>query len=93
MNSKETAGMKPEGADEDAGSGTSEKLPFEIPACCRQMMTQMTGGSLCQLEKGQQDPSAQNGGDSPGIFGRLMLRMMKACCGALTPPKGARSAH
>lgn len=44
----------------------SEKPPCEIPECCRHMMTQMMG---------------RTGSDSPGILGRLMLRMMKTCCG------------
>jgi hypothetical protein len=80
MTSEKTADTNPERAGENACGQTSEKLPFEIPQCCRQMMTQMMGGSFCGPGKGRDEQSTQNSSDSPGTFGRLMLRMMKACC-------------
>jgi hypothetical protein len=83
MTSEKTADTNPERADENAGGRTSEKLPFEIPECCRHMMTQMMGGSFCDLAKSGEERSAHSGSTSPGILGRLMLRMMKACCGRL----------
>jgi hypothetical protein len=89
MTSEETADTNRERAGENAGGRTSEKLPFEIPECCRHMMTQMMGGSFCDLAKGGEERPAQNGGDSPGILGRLMLRMMKACCGRLAAKQKA----
>ncbi len=80
MRSEETKQTNPERVDENAGGRASEKLPFEIPECCRNMMSQMTGDSCCGLAGDGEERSAQNDSDSPGILGRLMLRMMKACC-------------
>lgn len=80
MTSKETPDTNSKRADEDAPGRTSEKLPFEMPECCRQMMTQIMG-SFCDHAEGGEERPAQNGSNSPGILGRLMLRMMKACCG------------
>ena len=83
MSNGEAADTNAKPAEENAGGRTSEKPPFEIPECCRHMMTQMMGGSSCDLANGRDEQSAENGGDPPGILGRLMLRLMKSCCGRL----------
>ncbi len=81
MTNEETADTNAKQAGENVGGRTSEK-PFEIPECCRRMMAQMMGGSFSDPAEGGEERAAQNGSASPGVFGRLMLRMMKACCGS-----------
>ncbi len=65
----------------DSTDRASEKPEFQIPGCCRRIMSQMMGSSFCGPANGREERTEQNGGDSPGLFGRLMLRMMKSCCG------------
>ena len=91
MNNEQTTKTNPEPEDGSAGDQNSAKARFEIPECCRQMMAQMMGGSFCNSAKRGEEQSAGPGSDSPGIFGRLMIRMMKACCGESTE-KHSRSA-
>lgn len=81
MKSEETTDTKPERAEGHAGERASKTLPSEIPECCCHMMSQMTGDSCCDLAKDGEERSEQKDSDSPSILGRLMLRMMKACCG------------
>jgi hypothetical protein len=68
MANEESTKTNAERANEASGDQSSAKERFEIPECCRQMMAQLMG----------------HGNDPPGIFGRLMTRMMKACCGNST---------
>ena len=89
MNSEQTIDTNPERAEGNAGGRASERLPFEIPECCRHMMSQITRDSCYDLAKDGEERSAQNDSDSPGILGRLMLRMMKACCGRLAAKHNA----
>ncbi len=84
MTKEETTKTNPEPADESAGGQTSAKERFEIPECCRQVMAQMMGGSFCNSAKRGEGQPAEDTSASPGIFGRLMIRMMKACCGEST---------
>ncbi len=88
MTNEETTRTNPESAHESAGDRPSANERFEIPECCRQMMAQMMGGSFCNSAKPGEEQSAGHGSDSPGIFGRLMIRMMKACCGDSTGEHG-----
>ena len=83
MTNEETTDTNRETADENASERTSGKLPFEIPECCRRMMSQMTTGSCCDLPDEGEKRFAQNGSDPPGIIGRLIRQMMKACCGSI----------
>lgn len=92
MANEETTKTNPEPVDESAGEQSSAKERFEIPECCRQMMTQMMGGSFCNSAKRGEEQSAEHGSGSPGIFGRLMFRVMKACCGEF-PEKHSHSAQ
>ncbi len=80
MNDQDTTKTNPESKDKSAGDQPSAKERFEIPECCRQMM----GGTFCNFGKRGNEQSAGHGSASPGIFGRLMVRMMKACCGDFT---------
>ena len=89
MKSEETTNTNPDGTDENTGGRASEKLPFEMPECCRHMMSQMTGDSCRGPAKEGEERSARNDIDSPGMLGRLMLRMMKACCGRLATKRNA----
>ena len=84
MNNEETRKANPEWADESAGDQTSARERFDIPECCRHMMAQMMDGSFCTSGKRREEQSPKHGGNSPRIFGRLMIRMMKSCCGAFT---------
>ncbi len=84
MNNEETTKTNPESADESTGDQTSARERFDIPQCCRHMMAQMMEGSFCTSGKRREEQSPEHGSSSPGIFGRLMSRMMKACCGAFT---------
>ncbi len=63
--------------NEQASETRSE---FELPECCRQMVDQMKDESCPCLAKNTA---------SPGILGRLMLRMMKACCGRVAARQDA----
>ena len=83
MTNQQTTDTKSAGANRNAGGPTSEKLQFEIPECCRYMMSQMMTGSGGDLPQDEQEPSTQNRAASPGILSRLMLRMMRACCGRM----------
>ncbi len=84
MNNEETAKTNPEPADESTRDQTSASVPFDIPECCRHMMAQVMEGSFCTSGKRREERSPEHGSNSRGIFGRLMVRMMKACCGAFT---------
>ncbi len=81
MNNEETTKTNPESADESTGDQTSARERFDIPQCCRHMMAQMMEGSFCTFGKQREE---EHGSSSPGIFGRLMVRMIKVCCGAFT---------
>ncbi len=84
MNNEETTKTNPESAEESAGHQTSARERFEIPECCRHMMGQMMENSFCTSGERREEQSPEHGRNSPGIFGRLMVRMMEACCGAVT---------
>ncbi len=88
MNNEQTTKTNPEPAQESADEQTAGKEGFEIPECCRRMM----GGFFCNSGKTEEEQSAEPGTDTPGLFGRLMIRMMKACCGGSTE-KHSRSAQ
>ncbi len=84
MNDQDTTKTNPESADQSTGDQPPAKERFEIPECCRHMMAQMMEGSFCTSGKRPEEQSPERGSNSPGVFGRLMIRMMKACCGAFT---------
>ncbi len=84
MANEKNANADPNSADGSAGDQISAKQGFEMPECCRQMMTQMMGGSFRNFAERGDGQSAEDAPDSPGIFARLLGRMMKACCGGST---------
>jgi len=85
MTDQQTRDTKSEKAHQNTDGQASEKLPKDIPECCRHMMSRMTSGSCWDLLEKGEEPSPQNRSASPGILGRLMLTMMRACCGRLAP--------
>ncbi len=92
MSNEETAKTTPKSADESAGDQNSARRGFEVPECCRQMMVQMMGRSFPNSAERADGPPAGDASGCPGIFGRLMVRMMKACCGESTT-KDSQSAQ
>lgn len=81
-----------ESADESTRDQTSARERFDMPECCRHMMARMMDGSFCTSGEQREEQSPEHGSNSPGIFSRLMVRMMKACCGAFAENHG-RSAQ
>ena len=77
MTHKETTGTSSSRTVGNAGDRNAERSPFEIPECCRQMMT----GACCGPPESGAEGTAHNGSNAPGILGRLMGQMMKVCCG------------
>lgn len=83
MANEETTKTNAESTHDSTRDQTSAQERFEIPECCRQMM-----GSFCNPGERGEEHSAEHGSGSPGIFARLIIRMMNRCCGAFTEKHG-----
>ncbi len=81
MTDEETTETNRNPAHESAGDREAGQQGFEIPECCRQIMAQMMGSCPGHPGKDGGERPAEDESDSPGMLGRLILRMMKACCG------------